>query len=82
MSDMFSAEDAAVVAAAVKSLIETDEKGFPPNIGQVKAKVREVAPPVRCLPGSVEPGENHKRMLGYLEQSRKLLAEVKKCGND
>lgn len=81
-ADMFSAEDAAVVAAAVKSLIETDEKGFPPTIGQVKAKVRDVALPVRYLTGRTEPGENYRRMLGYLEQSRKLLAEVQKCRND
>ncbi len=29
-----------VVAAAVKSLIQADDKGFPPVIGQVKAKIR------------------------------------------
>lgn len=39
-SEMFSNDDVSLVAAAVKSLIETDEKGFPPTIGQVKAKMR------------------------------------------
>ena len=39
-SDMFSGDDVALVAAAVKSVIESDEKGFPPTIGQVKAKMR------------------------------------------
>lgn len=39
-SDMFAYDDTELVAAAVKSLIDTDEKGFPPTIGQVKAKMR------------------------------------------
>lgn len=37
---MFSQDDARLVAAAVKALIESDEKGFPPHIGAVKAKLR------------------------------------------
>lgn len=39
-ADLFAADDPALVAAAVKSVIEGDEKGFPPTIGQVKAKMR------------------------------------------
>lgn len=39
-TDMFSNDDASIVAAAVKSLIDGDDKGFPPTIGQVKAKIR------------------------------------------
>ena len=39
-TDMFSNDDASIVAAAVKSLIDGDDKGFPPTIGQVKAKMR------------------------------------------
>lgn len=38
--DMFRSENPAIVGAAVKSVIESDEKGFPPTIGQVKAKMR------------------------------------------
>lgn len=38
--DMFRQDDPQLVAAAVKSVIEGDEKGFPPTIGQVKAKMR------------------------------------------
>lgn len=38
--DMFRQDDSQIVAAAVKSVIEGDEKGFPPTIGQVKAKMR------------------------------------------
>lgn len=39
-TDMFANDDESLVAAAVKSVIESDEKGFPPTIGQVKAKMR------------------------------------------
>lgn len=39
-SEMFRNDDVALVAAAVKALIESDEKGFPPHIGAVKAKLR------------------------------------------
>ena len=39
-AEMFAGDDVALVAAAVKSVIESDEKGFPPTIGQVKAKMR------------------------------------------
>lgn len=42
-TDMFSNDDASIVAAAVKSLIDGDDKGFPPTIGQVKAKMRLLA---------------------------------------
>lgn len=39
-AEMFRHDDVALVAAAVKGLIESDEKGFPPHIGAVKAKLR------------------------------------------
>lgn len=38
--DMFKHDEYALVAAAVKALIETDSKSFPPNIGAVKEKLR------------------------------------------
>lgn len=41
-AEMFAGDDVAVVAAAVKTLIGTDEKGFPPHIGAVKAKLRQI----------------------------------------
>ena len=44
-TDMFARDDVALVAAAVKSVIEGDEKGFPPTIGQVKAKLRLLTAP-------------------------------------
>ena len=39
-TDMFRDDPVELVAAAVKSLISMDEKGFPPHIGTVKAKMR------------------------------------------
>lgn len=39
-AEMFARDDVALVAAAVKGLIETDNKGYPPNIGAVKEKLR------------------------------------------
>lgn len=37
---MFAEDDVRIVAAAVKVLIASDSKGFPPVIGQVKDKIR------------------------------------------
>ena len=39
-AEMFARDDVALVAAAVMALIESDEKGYPPHIGAVKAKLR------------------------------------------
>lgn len=48
--DMFAEDDVAIVAAAVKALIATDDKGFPPHIGAVKAKVRQITQPSGMTP--------------------------------
>ena len=39
-TDLFANDEYPLVAAAVKALIESDDKGYPPNIGAVKAKLR------------------------------------------
>lgn len=39
--EMFD-EDVALVASAVKALIATDKKGFPPHIGAIKEKIRQI----------------------------------------
>lgn len=39
-AEMFRDDDVALVAAAVKSLIQSDTNGFPPHIGAVKEKLR------------------------------------------
>lgn len=38
--DIFRNDDPRIVNAATVSFIEGDEKGFPPSIGQIKAKMR------------------------------------------
>lgn len=50
-ADMFADEDAALVAAAVKTLIAGDEKGFPPTIGTVKARIRQITMPEKMTDG-------------------------------
>lgn len=49
-SEMFSGDDVRLVAAAVKALITTDEKGFPPHIGAVKAKLRQLTAAPQATP--------------------------------
>ena len=46
-TEMFQNEPGELVAAAVKALIASDEKGFPPHIGAVKAKIRQLFEPTR-----------------------------------
>lgn len=42
---LFEGDDPLLVANAVRALIVTDEKGFPPHIGAVKAKMRQLTAP-------------------------------------
>ena len=44
-ASMFADDDYGIVGAAVKALIASDEKGFPPVIGQVKARIRQITEP-------------------------------------
>lgn len=44
-SDMFKNEPVGLVGAAVKALIESDVKGYPPHIGAVKEKIRLITKP-------------------------------------
>lgn len=42
---MFADDPVEIVSAAVKALIAADEKGFPPHIGAVKEKIRQLTIP-------------------------------------
>lgn len=42
---MFAEDSKELVAAAVKALIVSDEQGYPPHIGAVKAKIRQITQP-------------------------------------
>lgn len=44
-AEMFRDDDVRAVLAAVKALIASDEKGFPPVIGAVKEKIRMLTQP-------------------------------------
>lgn len=44
-AEMFRDDPVELVAAAVKALIATDERGFPPHIGAVKAMMRRLSKP-------------------------------------
>ncbi len=43
--DMFAEDSGAEVGAAVKAFIATDTKGFPPSIGQIKARLVQLKAP-------------------------------------
>lgn len=49
--EMFRDDDYQIVAAAVKALIAADAKGFPPVIGQVKARIRQITHPQEMTEG-------------------------------
>lgn len=42
---MFSSDSAELVAAAVKTFIASDEKGFPPHIGAIKSEIVKLTTP-------------------------------------
>lgn len=44
-TDMFRDDDPQIVGGAVKAFIATDSKGFPPVIGAIKDKVRQISQP-------------------------------------
>lgn len=50
-AEMFADEPVSLVAAAVKALIASDEKGYPPHIGAVKAHIRKLTNPQEMTEG-------------------------------
>lgn len=50
-ADMFKDDPVELVAAAVKALIASDEKGYPPHIGAVKAHIRKLTTPQEMTEG-------------------------------
>lgn len=50
-TDMFKSEDFIITQAAVKAYIEADESGYPPSIGQIKAKIRKITQPQEMTEG-------------------------------
>lgn len=50
-TEMFADEPYELVVAAVKALLAADEKGFPPHIGAVKARIRQITQPQSMTEG-------------------------------
>lgn len=79
--DIFGRYPYPLVAAAVKSFIEADEKGFPPVPGQIAAKIRLITEPERqgeseawsLVAAAVKNG-----LYGYREEFEKLPPIVQK----
>lgn len=79
--DIFGRYPYPLVAAAVKSFIEADEKGFPPVPGQIMAKLRLITEPERqgeaevwaLVASAVKNG-----LYGYREEFEKLPTVVQK----
>lgn len=63
-TDMFAEDDAAIVAAAVKALIATDSKGYPPHIGAVKAKIRQLTERPKMAPQGLGVGMAGRTAVG------------------
>lgn len=80
--DMFKDDDVRLVGAAVKALIATDNKGFPPVIGQVKEKMHTLAHAQDGL-NEVEAWSMVKKAIrngyyGSVEEFGKLPAQCQK----
>lgn len=79
--DIFGDYPYQLMAAAVKSFIEADEKGFPPVPGQISAKIRLITEPERqgeseawsLVAAAVKNG-----LYGYREEFQKLPPIVQK----
>jgi len=78
---MFADDDAELTAAAVKAFIATDEKGFPPVIGVIKSKMRELSNPEELT--EYEAWGIVKKALGnsgygYTEEYEKLPPVIRR----
>lgn len=82
--NMFAEDNFASVAGAVKAYIATDEKGFPPAIGQIKAQMRKITK-TEYLPETQAWSILLKALKnsGYhaQEEYEKLPEEIKACVN-
>lgn len=79
---MFEEDSPELVIGAVKAFIASDEKGFPPVIGQIKAKIRDIHAQEQ-LPETAAWAVMQKALKnsGYhaKEEYEKLPTEIKAC---
>lgn len=70
-SEMFADDDVNLVKAAVKALIATDTKGFPPVIGQVRQKMYELTH-YEAEMTEEEAWQKVKSAIGYYDASERF----------
>lgn len=84
-SVMFEEEPAGLVGAAVKAFISGDSKGFPPAIGQIKERIRQITQPEEMTEqeawGYVSKALRNST-YGSVEEFAKLPPEVKAVVHD
>lgn len=64
---MFESDSAKIVTEAVRAYIATDTKGFPPVIGQIKEKIREITHPQEMT--EMEAWDLVRRAITYYNAS-------------
>ena len=80
-SELFADDDPVLVASAVKTFIASDEKGFPPVIGQIKSIMARLT---ENIPNASDAWNLVKRAIGRSgygadEEFRKLPKEVQRA---
>lgn len=81
-ADMFREDPAELVSAAVKALIATRTEGWPPNIGEVKAKMQTLTGPGELAEGeawALVEKATRNGIYGYKEEFDKLPPVVQKA---
>lgn len=79
--DMFAEDDYVIVAAAVKALIVADSKGFPPVIGQIKERIRQLTEPKEMTEAeawTLVAKAVKNGLYGSKEEFEKLPADIRR----
>lgn len=77
-ADLFAEDDVNIVLAAVKALLVSDNKGFPPVIGQVKEKIRLITQPSEM--GEIEAWAIVRKAIGRSSRYRDLCDPKQRVG--
>lgn len=81
-SELFADDPAEIVSAAVKALIATKTEGYPPTIGEVKAKMQALSGPGELAEGeawALVEKATRNGIYGYREEFEKLPPVVQKA---
>lgn len=80
-ADMFADDDYIIVAAAVKALIASDSKGYPPVIGQIKERIRRLTEPQEMTEAeawALVSKAVKNGLYGSKEEFEKLPADIRR----